>query len=223
MNERHVTSLTGFFGYGKSGAMKLVKQVTWRPPVPHRMLSFLCLGATVVRARSENLSTLEGTWNLVSAYEIQPDGTRTTNYGEHPTGLLMVDGSGRYSIQIFKLGRPLFASGDKTIGTPAEYRSALVGISSHIGEVTIDRSRHELVFDVQAASFPNWEGKRQVRDFTYQDGVLSYAVPPTASGNGSTAYSVWRRVRGAQHAHSREPAADSKPSRWNRGYSGRLG
>lgn len=207
--------------------MKLVKQVTWSPPAPRRMLSFRCLAATVAgsvgSARSEDLSTLAGTWSLVSAYEIQPDGTRTTNYGEHPTGLLMVDGSGRYSIQIFKLGRALFASGDKTVGRPDEYRAALVGISTHIGKVTIDRSRHQLVFDVEAASFPNWEGKRQVRDFTYQDGVLSYAVPPTASGNGSTAYSVWRRVQNTLPTASIEPAAESKPIRSNRAYSALLG
>jgi hypothetical protein len=207
--------------------MKLVKRVTWSPPAPRRMLSFLCLAATVASsvgsARSEDLSTLAGTWSLVSAYEIQPDGTRTTNYGEHPTGLLMVDGSGRYSIQIFKLGRPMFASGDKTVGRPDEYRAALVGISTHIGKVTIDRSRHQLVLDVEAASFPNWEGNRQVRDFTYQDGVLSYAVPPTASGNGSTAYSVWRRVQNTHPTASIEPAAESKPIRSNRAYSALLG
>jgi hypothetical protein len=206
--------------------MKLVKQVTWSPSVPQRMLSVLCLAATVASsvgsARSENLSTLAGTWSLVSAHEIQPDGTRTTNYGERPTGLLMVDGSGRYSIQIFKLGRPLFTSGDKTVGTPDEYRSALVGISTHIGNVTIDRSRHQLVFDVQAASFPNWEGKRQVRDFTCQDGVLSYAVPPTASGNGATAYSVWRRVDSTHPAASMEPAADSLSLRLKRAPLGLL-
>ncbi len=196
------------------------------PPASQRMLSFLCLAAAVASgvgsARSENLATLAGTWSLVSAYEIQPDGTRTTNYGEHATGLLMVDGSGGYSLQIFKPGRPLFASGDKKVGTPDEYRSALVGISTHIGKVTIDPSRHQLVFDVQAASFPNWEGKRQVRDFTYQDGVLSYAVPPTASGNGSTAYSVWRRVDSTHPAVSMESAADSLSLRSNRAPSGQL-
>jgi hypothetical protein len=47
-----------------------------------------------------------------------------------------------------------------------------------------------------------------VRDFTYQDGVLSYAVPPTASGNGSTAYSVWRRIHSTHPEASMEPAAD---------------
>ena len=148
----------------------------------------------IASARADGLSTLEGSWLLEQAYEIRADGTRTTNYGEHPKGLLFVDHAGRYSIQIFKAGRPSFASGDKARGTPEEYSTDLIGISTHIGRVTIDQARHQLFFDVDAASFPNWEGKRQVRDFTYENGLLSYAVPASASGSSTIAYSVWRRA-----------------------------
>ncbi len=131
---------------------------------------------------------------MVSAYEVNADGTRSTNYGEHPLGLLTVDAAHRYNLQIFKRDRPPFASGDKARGTPDEYRQAVVGSSTHFGTITIDRSKHELVFKIEAASFPNWEGKRQVRDYTFKDGLLSYAVPASASSNGIVAYSVWRRV-----------------------------
>ncbi len=150
--------------------------------------------AGIGSAHAGDLASLQGTWIMVSAYEIHADGTRSTNYGEHPDGLFMVDAAGRYNMQIFKLGRPAFASGDKAQGTPEEYRAALVGISTHIGKVAIDAVHHQLIFDVQASSFPNWEGKRQVRDYTYKDGVLSYAVPASASSSGITAYSVWRRL-----------------------------
>ena len=137
---------------------------------------------------------LRGTWVMDSAYEVLADGTRTTNYGEHPSGLMMIDPSGRYSIQIFRRDRLAFQSGDKTRGEPGEYRSAVLGSSTHFGRVEVDEPHHRLVFDVEAASFPNWEGKRQVREFTYRDRVLTYAVPASASGNGTTAYSVWRRA-----------------------------
>jgi hypothetical protein len=139
--------------------------------------------------------SLTGTWVMDSAYEIRADGTRTTNYGEHPRGLMMVDRSGRYSIQIFRPGRPAFRSGDKSKGEPDEYRAAALGSSTHFGRVKVDAAKHQLMFDVEAASFPNWEGKSQVRDYTYAGGVLSYAVPPSASGNGTVSYSIWRRVR----------------------------
>jgi hypothetical protein len=164
----------------------------------HRWLQLICgaaLFATSAGAvRSEELTSLQGTWVMDSAYEVQADGTRTTNFGEHPAGLLTIDAQGRYNLQIFKVGRPVFASGDKTRGTPEEYRAAVLGSSTHFGKVTIDQAHHQLIFDVQAASFPNWEGKRQVRNFTFKDGLLSYAVPASASRNGTIAYSVWRRA-----------------------------
>ena len=150
--------------------------------------------AVSAQPQREDLRSLTGTWVMDSAYELHPDGTRSTNYGEHPLGLLSVDSAGRYNLQIFRIGRPTFASGDKTRGTPDEYRQAVVGSSTHFGTVAIDHMKHQLVFDVKAASFPNWEGKRQLRDYTFRDGVLSYAVPAGASGNGVIAYSVWRRV-----------------------------
>jgi hypothetical protein len=150
--------------------------------------------AVAARPQPEDLASLTGTWVMDSAYEIHPDGTRSTNYGEHPLGLLTVDSAGRYNLQIFKMGRPTFASGDKTRGTADEYRQVVLGSSTHFGTVAIDHAKHQLVFDVKAASFPNWEGKRQLRDYTFRDGVLSYAVPAGASGNGVIAYSVWRRA-----------------------------
>jgi hypothetical protein len=107
---------------------------------------------------------------------------------------LNVDASGRYNMQIFRPGRPAFASADKARGTPNEYRQAVEGSSTHFGHVSIDSSRHQLVFDIEAASFPNWEGKRQVRDYTFKDGLLSYAVPASASSSGVIAYSIWRRA-----------------------------
>jgi hypothetical protein len=138
--------------------------------------------------------TMQGTWVMDSAYEIRADGVRTTAYGEHPNGLLVVDAAGRYSLQIFRVDRPAFASGDKGRGTPEEYRQAVVGSSTHFGRVAVDAARHELTFDVEAASFPNWEGKRQVRTYQYDAGRLSYAVPASASGTGTVAYSVWRKL-----------------------------
>ena len=166
----------------------------------HRFAS-ACAAATLLlsvaaaaRPQPEDLPSLTGTWVMDAAYEIHPDGTRSTNYGEHPLGLLNVDSAGRYNLQIFRIGRPTFASGDKTRGTPDEYRQAVLGSSTHFGTVAIDHAKHQLVFDVKAASFPNWEGKRQLRDYTFRDGVLSYAVPAGASGNGVIAYSVWRRA-----------------------------
>jgi hypothetical protein len=137
-------------------------------------------------------NTLNGTWVMTSAYEILADGTRTTNYGEHPNGLLMIDKEGRYSLQIFRVNRPKFVTGDKKRGTPDEYREAALGSSTHTGHVEIDAAKHQLIFKIDAASYPNWEGTQQIRDYTFKDGTLTYSVPASASGNGTIAYSIWQ-------------------------------
>jgi hypothetical protein len=167
--------------------------------MPLRSLAFLIGSAALMAATPATAATarplsLTGTWVMDSAYELRADGTRTTNYGEHPKGLMMVDSVGRYSIQIFRPGRSSFASGVKAAGTPGEYRDAVLGSSTHFGRVKVDAAKRQLLFDVEASSFPNWEGKRQVRDYTYAGGVLTYAVPASASGNDTVAYSVWHKV-----------------------------
>jgi len=161
------------------------------------MLGLFALAAAAAAAPSADappLATLQGSWRMEEAYERHADGSLTHSYGLHPQGLMMVDAAGHYSVQIFRPDRAPFRSGDKTAGEPAEYRDAAIGSSTHFGTVRIDSPHHQLIFMVEAASFPNWNGKTQRRDFTYRDGLLSYAVPASASGNGTIAYSVWRRI-----------------------------
>ena len=155
--------------------------------------ALLMIGASAVANETQPRS-LEGTWIMTSAYEILADGTRTTNYGEHPNGLMMVDNAGRYSIQIFRPNRPKFASGDKRRGTPEEYREAVLGASTNTGRVVVDPVTGKLTFKIETAVYPNWEGTEQVRNYTFKDGTLTYSVPASASGNGTVAYSIWQRV-----------------------------
>jgi hypothetical protein len=158
------------------------------------LLPSLATGEKVMTEQPAPL-VLEGSWEMTAAYEILADGTRVTTYSEHPHGLMMIDRDGRYAIQIFRPDRPKFASGDKTRGTSEEYRAAVLGSSTHFGRVRALPDGRTLIFDVEAASFPNWEGKQQRREYSFSDGVLSYAVPASASGNGTIAWSLWRRLR----------------------------
>lgn len=158
-------------------------------------LTITLLAAAGASARPQPPLVLEGSWEMTSAYEILADGTRVTTYSEHPHGLMMIDADGRYSIQIFRPDRPKFAAGEKPRGTAEEFRAAVLGSSTHFGRVRALPDGKTLVFAVEAASFPNWEGKEQRREYTFRDGVLSYAVPASASGNGTIAWSLWRKLR----------------------------
>jgi len=136
---------------------------------------------------------LAGTWTLVAADQIKPDGTRVRDYGEAPSGLMMIDEQGRYSIQIYKAERPRFLGADKKNGTAAEFEAAVMGSSTHFGRVSMDEEAHTLSFEIEHAGYPNWEGTRQQRSYELQGDELRYRVP--ARPDGSIPLSVWRRVR----------------------------
>lgn len=136
---------------------------------------------------------LAGTWTLVAADRIKPDGTRVHDYGEAPSGLMMVDKQGRYSVQIYLTDRPRFTGGDKKTGTPAEFEAAIFGSSTHFGTMAVDSEAHMLTFSIASAAFSNWEGTQQKRGYELNGDELSYQVP--ARPDGHIPLSVWRRVR----------------------------
>lgn len=136
---------------------------------------------------------LSGTWTLQAADQLHADGTRSSDYGAAPRGLLIVDTEGRYSLQIFSSERKPFASASKAEASAVEFKSAVMGSSTHFGTISIDAAKGTLTFAIEGASFPNWEGARQERPYTLAGDVLSYQVP--ARANGRTPISVWRRLR----------------------------
>lgn len=168
----------------------------------HRILSRLAVVACVLpgmalssgagAADTHGNISLAGTWTLVAADVIHPDGSRSRDYGDAPKGLLMIDGAGRYSLQIFRSDRPRFADPAKAKASAQEYRAAVMGSSTHYGTLAVEPGRHQLVFHIEGASFPNWEGQQQIRTFELHGDVLSYRVPPRP--NGDVPVSVWRRV-----------------------------
>jgi hypothetical protein len=167
------------------------------PPARFRRfaLAWLCAclaWASGALAHTADRFPLAGTWTLVAADVIHPDGSRTRDFGADPKGSLLIGQDGRYSLQIFRAERPRFAAGDKAKGTADEYKAAVTGSSTHFGQLAIDPARHLLTFRIEGASFPNWEGQRQSRQFELKGDVLSYRVPPRPDGN--VPVSVWRRI-----------------------------
>ncbi|MFS2018903.1 lipocalin-like domain-containing protein [Massilia sp. CT11-108] len=133
---------------------------------------------------------LAGTWTLVAADVQRPDGSIERDYGAAPKGRLAIDAQGRYTLQIFKAERPRFASADKAAGTSEELRAAVLGSSTHYGTLALEDGL--LVFRIEAASFPNWEGTVQRRSFELHGDELRYRVP--ARPDGGIPMSVWRRL-----------------------------
>lgn len=136
---------------------------------------------------------LAGTWTLTAADRLTPAGVREHDYGAAPKGRLIVDATGRYSLQIFKSERTGFASGDKKRGTAEEYADAALGSSTHYGTIAIDEAAHQLVVRIEGASFKNWEGTTQRRAYELTGDALSWRVPKAPDGN--VPISEWKRER----------------------------
>ena len=162
---------------------------------PLALLLAACAGmstAAVAQSPTTERSPLAGTWTLVAADLLHPDGSRTRDYGAAPKGRLIVDAGGHYSLQIFKSERPRFASDAKAKGTPAEFKAATLGSSTHYGTMSVDSAAHVLTVSIDGASFPNQEGTQQRRTYVLDGDELSYHVPARPDGN--VPITVWRRI-----------------------------
>ncbi len=157
--------------------------------VPFALLAGLAMTGSA--AAEPAASHLAGTWTLVAADKILANGDRVADYGRAPQGRLIVDDHGRYSLQIYKSERPKFASADKSSGSPAEFAGAVLGSSTHYGTLRVEPKLGVLTFSIDASSFANWDGTIQKRQFTLEDGVLTYRVP--ARPDGSIPISVWKK------------------------------
>lgn len=137
--------------------------------------------------------SLAGSWTLVAADVRRPDGSVVRDYGANPKGMMLIDAQGRYQVQIYKTERPRFASPDRAKGTPAEFQAAVLGQSCHFGTVRVDAAKQVLIYQIEGAAFPNWEGAVQERRFELRGDELRYEGVPRP--DGAVPITVWRRLK----------------------------
>jgi hypothetical protein len=158
-----------------------------------RNLLLFAVVSMVALAASAQSSSIVGTWTLTAADKLLPNGTRTSDYGDNPHGLVIFTADGYYSVQIYRSDRLRFSAGDKFNGTPEEYKDASLGMSVHFGRYTFDPAKNTISFKIDRASVPNLDGSTQVRTYVLRGDELSWQV--AARADGSTPMTVLRRVR----------------------------
>ncbi len=158
------------------------------------LLIVFCLLNSIVSIAQKKAAVLTGTYKLVTVDNILANGSRVHLYGDDPQGLLMFDPLGHYSLQIFSLGRPKFAANDKSKGTDDENRAAIKGCNAHYGTYKLDEATGTITFNIEHASFPNWEGVQQKRPFSLTGNLFKYVVPAPTTGGAVTGEVVWEKV-----------------------------
>ncbi len=153
------------------------------------LLAILLIGSLEASAQTP---LIVGTWVLTRAEKLLPDGTRVSDYGDNPHGLVIFTSDGYYSVQIYRADRLKFSSGDKLKGTPEEYKEASLSTSVHFGRYTIDPAKATITFHIDRSSFPNQDDTTQVRPYEITCDELSWKVAPRP--DGSIPITVLRRV-----------------------------
>jgi lipocalin-like protein len=129
-------------------------------------LGLLLLGVVLLAGAvcAQTGKDLAGTWTLVSADTVRPDGSRVPTFGASPKGLLVFTDDGRFIYLLSRADLPKFASNNRTTGTPEENAAVVQGSTSTFG--TYSLADKTLTINVEHSTFPNWIGTDQQRTIT---------------------------------------------------------
>jgi lipocalin-like protein len=135
-----------------------------------------------------------GTWTLVSIQYVHPDGTKIEPFGPNAKGILVFDGT-RFATQVMAANRPKFASNNRMIGTPEEYKAVSQGVVAYFGSYTVDDVNRLVTLHIDRSSFPNWDGTDQKRKFEFVGDELRYTAASSTANPAEAAVLVWKRAR----------------------------
>ena len=152
-------------------------------------IAALGLALSAGNAAAQSAKDLVGSWTVVSV----------DAYGPNPKGSLIFEANGRYSLQLMRPDLPKYQSNNRTQATPAEYRITVEGSLSHLGTYSV--SGTDLIFHVEASTFPNWTGTDQKRinlsvtgdELKYTNLTPSHEYQHLVIANAP--FLIWRRVK----------------------------
>ena len=159
----------------------------------------LCLGVALTTGsafvhQDSFKEQLIGTWKAVEVNNVLEDGIKVQSYGPNPSGMLMLDDRGHFSLILIRTDLPKFASGKRDLGSHEENKAVIQGSLSNYGTYSVSDADRTLVLRIEQSSFPNWSGTEQRRFIaTISRDELKW-VNYVAS-NGGTAQIVWKRTK----------------------------
>jgi hypothetical protein len=139
------------------------------------------------------MSDVAGTWTLVSSVT-ERDGARTDQFGSGARGMMTLDSEGHFMLTILGPDLPKFASNNRAAGTPEENKAVVSKSIAMIGTYSVNAAEKTLIFKVDSASFPNWNGTEQKRLLVSGSAdELKYITPTASSGGVGTV--TWTRAK----------------------------
>ena len=140
--------------------------------------------ALPVSSASQDANSIVGTYTSVS----------NIPFGENPRGQLILGQDGHYSLIVARLKLPKVAAGAREKGTAEEDKAIVGGSIGHFGTYTVDAKDKTITFNVEASTFPNWDGTKFKRAFKVSGDQLTY-TNSAPSGGGGAIDVVWKRIK----------------------------
>ena len=142
---------------------------------------------------AQSTSDVVGTWSLVSSVT-EKDGARTDQFGSGAKGMMTLDADGHFMLTIIGPDLPKFASNNRAGGTPDENGAVVSKSIAMIGTYAVNSVDKTLIFKVDSATFPNWNGSEQKRLLSSSNkDELKYITPTASSGGVGTV--TWMRAK----------------------------
>lgn len=144
-------------------------------------------------AWAQTVDDLRGTWTLISSVA-EKDGTKTEQFGHGAKGMMNLDTSGHFMLTIIGPDLPKFAANNRVAGTAEENKAVVSKSIGMIGTYSVNSADKTLIFRVESATFPNWNGTEQKRLIvTASKDELKYITPTASSGGVGTV--TWKRAK----------------------------
>ena len=160
-----------------------------------RILSLLVpaiFALSSAQAQTPAANPFVGTWKLIAADKLLPDGTRVSDYGTQPHGMAVFTADGNFMVEVFRDVRVKFAGNDRAKGTFEEYKDASLSASCSFGTYSVDPASGKVTMKIDRSTFPNYDETTQVRSYQLKSDTLSWKVP--ARPDGSIPITVLRRI-----------------------------
>ena len=156
------------------------------------LIATVALAVSSMHAQAGTTNPFVGSWKLIAADKLLPDGTRVADYGVQPHGMAIFTADGHMMIEVFRDVRIKFAGSDRAKGTFEEYKDASLSSSCSFGTYSVDPATSKVTMKIDRSTFPNYDDTTQVRAYELKGDILSWKVP--ARPDGSIPITVLSRI-----------------------------
>ena len=144
-------------------------------------MALLCLGVALPGAGvAQTAKDIVGSWTLVSADTVRPDGSKVRTFGENPKGTIIFTSDGRFIYLFASADLPKFASNNRATGTAEENKAVVQSSIATFGTYSV--ADKDLTMKVEHSTFPNWMGTDQKRTIAITGNDLKWTNPAGSAG-----------------------------------------